>query len=660
MALKNVNIGYGGAASAPHFKGDGTTGQTYRRLALGATGARIDIHTYVAGPTPEGVVLVAADAVGALCVVRHAGVVSLWGNGNPGQSTGWEMVAGGGGAFTDLGDVPDAYTGAAGFLVRVTGAEDGLEFVDGDDLYDALGAAEAVANDLATHNADTAAHPTLLRSTAITRDIHWALDSGNDANDGTAGNPVQTQARVRELSADSVMFREACHVRVIMDEVSASSYELWDVAIIGEGLGRLSFEAADDTYEVVDAGPYTVGSVTQYAVNAEITVSPSPSWTDNEHMGCWVRYLTGSLAGGQIHKVGKNGAATIDTVSYVPPSPGDTFEIVQPAVLATGPGGGVWQPLALGTDAGSDSARLRVLGLRFPDEGVYAQGSIMFGACKLDGYLWWKSHSSGSFYDYDTGAYLDIDCAELGFDEFVQLRYGSATCVEPPTVQAHSHVYLEYLGWSAATFASDLMWNSVLNLGSWYGRGAGGFVVQDGAQLIWDSFGARSLCDVQSTGETPLHVYRGGRATLRQSSSTDTTWPTLKRLVSGVSVRVESGGELVTDPGRFWRDIGRGGVDTDIVVGSRSLARSALYDGVNNTRAAHVLDPTGAEIRQVGGDSTNNQVRAYAPFLPANSSPGASDLVVTADATTGLERATPVSALGLTASQVMALNYFGW
>jgi hypothetical protein len=33
-------------------------------------------------------------------------------------------------AFTDLSDVPSSYTSFGNYLVRVTGAEDGLEFVD--------------------------------------------------------------------------------------------------------------------------------------------------------------------------------------------------------------------------------------------------------------------------------------------------------------------------------------------------------------------------------------------------------------------------------------------------------------------------------------------------------------------------------------------------
>lgn len=509
---------------------------------------------------------------------------------------------------------------------------------------------QAASDDLLAHNNDPTAHK-------ITGDaeVHWDLDNGDDQNTGAAGFPVQSTARVRELTDKYLM--DGAHVRVIMDAVSASSYGLWNNVVIGDGLGRLSIEAADDTYEVVDAGPFTVTAVDSYAVNTQVSVSGAP-WTANEHMSRWVRWLTGDLAGLPPTKVALNDTGTIDITSYAVPQVGDTFEIVDPGVLASGPGGATWEPLAIGNDAGSNSARLRVVGLRFPDAGVYAQGAVMFGTCKFDNYLAIKSHSSVSFYDYDLQAYLDVHAEEFYVDSHVQLWYGSITTAENPSIQSASNVFLEYLGWSAATLVGTLYWGASLTLGSWYGRGAGGFLVDDGAQLNCVPGPGKNFVDVQSTGATPLHVRQGGRVVMTQSGSTATSFPIVRRLTGGTSIHVERGGLLQLDAGRFCQGLGRGGVDTDIVVGARSLARSALYDGANHTRAARVLEPDGAEIRQVAGDAANNQLRGLAPSLPTNSSPAASDLVVTANPTTGLESATPVSALGLTSSQVMALNAF--
>lgn len=42
----------------------------------------------------------------------------------------WCIIGAGGGAFTNLNDVPNSYAGAGGFVVSVTDEADGLEFID--------------------------------------------------------------------------------------------------------------------------------------------------------------------------------------------------------------------------------------------------------------------------------------------------------------------------------------------------------------------------------------------------------------------------------------------------------------------------------------------------------------------------------------------------
>lgn len=177
MANKNVKISAGGAASAPWFRGDGVL--AYRVGSIGAANARIDI--FACTGSPEGVVTTDAGSIGAYCVTVTAGVTELWTfGGTPGTNTGWVQAGtggGGGGAadFTDLGDVPASYAGAAAYLLRVNGAATGVEFVDGSGLYDALGAASAVASSLATHAGAADPHP------------GYQLESEKDAANGYAG-----------------------------------------------------------------------------------------------------------------------------------------------------------------------------------------------------------------------------------------------------------------------------------------------------------------------------------------------------------------------------------------------------------------------------------------------------------------------------------------
>jgi hypothetical protein len=175
MALRETDVETGADELAPHFPGDPTNYPTQprRRLALGPNGARFDIHTHTA--SPEGVVTVAADAVGALCVVVQGGDTELWAfEGTPGQNTGWVQLGtggGGGGAtdFTDLGDVPASYAGAAAYLLRVNAGATALEFVDGTTLFDALNAA---ASAVSTHDGDAAAHAGLARKMLPSATVH--------------------------------------------------------------------------------------------------------------------------------------------------------------------------------------------------------------------------------------------------------------------------------------------------------------------------------------------------------------------------------------------------------------------------------------------------------------------------------------------------------
>jgi hypothetical protein len=760
MATKNVNIGDGGAASAPWLKGDGTTGQTRRRLALGATGARFDIHTHTA--SPEGVVTVAADAVGALCVVVSGGDTELWAfEGTPGQNTGWAQLGtggGGGGAtdFTDLGDVPSAYAGAAAYLLAVTGAEDGVEFVDGSTLFDALGAAAAVASDLATHEADyahddyeaqklipsatvhtagfaltagvverwdlreviaaTMPNPSALRNGArvglcgvalgqggrltltctggatflgvssslgydateaalacqehvfrldktlnqwivegdylssfaptvtaprviVTQEesggvrrlaapligegqalarvvgeanlrgvdfadmyaddtslarwrdttvaVHWALNSGNDANDGSSGNPVQTAARAKEL-ADGFL-RYGVNVVVTLDEVAAggAKYVLWDAVVLGEGDCRLEFVAAASTYLTVAGGPYTVASRVQHHSTVRLTVSGA-AWTENEHRGRWIRPLIGTHAG-KLMKVFSNTTGTMDIGGTLVLAASDTFEIMEPGVLVEGPGtGGAWQPHAPGLDPAFavSHPRLRVHGLVFTTS-VSVSGAVALPFCRVaTGNVNVRPGSSVTFYDHATGLYTGVDIAagRLLVGTGAQCRYGHVTCRNPPNVYAGGALYLDSLSYAGATTFGSIF--GECHLGAWYGRGAGTVRVELGGRFLWDSSTGRpSLCDVQTTGAVSLYIFRGGHVVLNQNGSTATSWPILLQLASGYAIIIEEGGTLWAREGRFWQGIGRGTGAYDIIVGSlQSFQNTTFWDGVDTTK----------------------------------------------------------------------------
>lgn len=755
MANQNTHPTDGGAPVAPWLRGDpALTGQTARRLSLGATGARFDIHTHTA--SPEGVITCAADAVGALCVVVRGGNTEVWAfEGALGQNTGWVQLGVGGGGGAGLTSDPqlraDDFTASRNTLHRLdprvtktvtlptTGLQDGdrvallcdvtlgqggawtidstanpvlggfptlvvsaevaayasetLEFGwDAErghwivlsgwltlllSTYPAasvlvsraslgsvrldhvpLAARESAGRLLGSPNVSAVPWSTIRRDATATREIHVddGATPGDDANDGTAGNPIRSFARLQEL-LDFYLF-VGVRVTVVYDDVKASgSYELPNVAFASQGAGQLFVVADPSTYEVVE-GPFTVASSVADAAGREITVSGTP-WTESGHeaagSGRHVRFTSGARSG-EIRHVRANGPSTItiyDTGGTV--ANGTTFEIVQPKVRVTSPGASgtivVRSPPA---DSNFVLPAFACAGLIF-GELVSLHGALLAPGCFFEGGVWVQAGGHLALDDatqaIDGARYL-LGGAVSGADVYVapsgQIVGGSlATASSTLWADEHAYVFLAAACQTGGVVQCD---GGKIHLVTTKQRGASGLLCRSGEIVVGELGGtSRPLIDIQTTGSAAIDLPSDSTGTVRITQdffSTATYQPTIRRLTSGTSVSAK-GGHLVLDAGRFCTNLGRGSGAADIVCGPGSehtVDATYFADGVNHTRRAHLFAP-GAQITTVGTEATDHQIRGLWKGAEVNGAPALTDYLPIVHPTTGKETRALLSTL---------------
>lgn len=158
-----------------------------------------------------------------------------------------ELPAGGGGGgssdvqdFTDLDDVPSAYTGAGGFAVAVTAGEDGLEFVE-------FPADTPTAITVANEATDTTCFPLFV--TAATGDLGPKTNAGLAFNSNTGRLSLLTDAQgllALGASADVLVGRAAA-ANLRLGAADASSATAQTLSVQNVATGASNTAGADFT-----------------------------------------------------------------------------------------------------------------------------------------------------------------------------------------------------------------------------------------------------------------------------------------------------------------------------------------------------------------------------------------------------------------------------
>lgn len=167
------------------------------------------------------------------------------------------------------------------------------------------------------------------------------LDTGNDdTGNGDVSFPFQSLHCLDKLVNTSVLH----DIKIRMS--ASDSYDYFPSFLLHKTFegGRIILDPSGETFPVIESG-LVVGSVSGvgdayagYETATDVTVTPSPSWTPNEHYPRFIHIKTGNYAGYCL-PIFKHDADTIRTSSnWWGLAPGDTFDIVRPPVRITIPG----------------------------------------------------------------------------------------------------------------------------------------------------------------------------------------------------------------------------------------------------------------------------------------------------------------------------------
>lgn len=168
-------------------------------------------------------------------------------------------------------------------------------------------------------------------ATTRNMDIYVATTGNDSTGKGSVGNPYKTVIRALENVAPLIKHR----IRILIGDGAYTDAFPSGVRREFTDKGCLTFEASGDPV-IVDAGPYTA-TVTAIGMSSsayKVVVTGNP-WTNDQHMGCWIRMLSGANAG-YLMPIFSNGTDNIIcNKTELPIATGDTFEVVDTPVTIT-------------------------------------------------------------------------------------------------------------------------------------------------------------------------------------------------------------------------------------------------------------------------------------------------------------------------------------